>query len=185
MFKALKSVFTHSPKMEYTEETHSPKMEETHYEEDEEKEPVVKLCAYCKNSDHNVRHCDQMNCELLNMTNFCTSNQSNIPKVRKYLNTVDKRVINRYVQSKKLSNYMYQNCYEYFENNCKYGTKLEKYIEVIIGYLCVLPLNPQIKNRRQPAVKKPTIPTVRNNYFPTPGVYLNQDGRISIRIKLI
>jgi hypothetical protein len=178
MFKAFKSVFTHTPKMEY--------VEELHYEEEkeQEKEPVVKMCAYCKNCDHNIRHCDQMNSELQNMINFCSSNQSDVPKVRKYLNTVDKRVIYRYVQSKKLSNFMYQNCPEYYENNCKYGTKLEKYIEVIIGYLCVLPLNPQIKNRRKPVVKKPTNTPAHYDYFPKPGVYLNQDGRISIGIKL-
>ena len=185
MFKALKSIFTRKPKEEVFEEVYMELIQE-----ETPKEPVTKLCSFCKKCDHNIRHCDAMNSQLQQITDYCSSNQTNIPKTRAYLNTIDKRVIYRYVQSNKLYSYMYQNCQEYFNNNCKHGTKLKKYIEVIIGYLCVLPLNPQIKIKRKSTDKKTHITEIEtpihyNFNIPRPGVYLNSDGELSIGLRLL
>lgn len=132
------------------------------------KEYKIKFCSHCKNPSHNISQCIEMNDELKKITDYCSEykNQTNIPNTRMYLKTLDKNVIYRYVNIKKLKNYMYNNCEDYYKNNCIYGNKYENYIEIIIGYLCVLPLNPSIKAKKVIKYKKQTIIEKHDYVFP-------------------
>lgn len=116
------------------------------------KQATEKHCGFCKETGHNIRNCETLHNALDNITDYCSScrNQTNLPKVRMYLSEFDKAVINRYISKYNISNYMYHHCSVYYDNHIRsIKTRFLKNVELIIGYLCVLPLHPEIKIKRQ------------------------------------
>lgn len=89
--------------------------------------------------------------EFKRIEDYCSNvvNQVNLPETRKFLSTIDKDVIRRYIAKHNISNYMYENCSQYYDNNINLRDNKKNNIELIIGYLCVLPLHPEIKIKRQ------------------------------------
>lgn len=110
------------------------------------KEP--KKCAFCKEIGHDIRKCEQVNNKLEEISNYFLiyENQVNIPKAKEFLETFDKLILNIFESKYKIKNYMCNNCSVYYDNNIY--IKKNQIVELLIGYLCVLPLHPEIKIKR-------------------------------------
>jgi len=149
-----------------------------------------KLCGHCLLSGHNKRNCPSLNAELDRHVEYCSTNKTNIESVREYLRSLDKTIVFRYAEVNRIDNYMYYNCSEYYDNVCiNNGNRFYNYVEIIIGYLCILPMNPLIKHIR-PSVKKQKKTVHVNEYrtqssfVPSMGVFLGPNG-INVGIKLL
>lgn len=108
------------------------------------KQKKEKCCSFCGENNHNISKCEKINNELNKITDYCShyENQTNIPKTRDFLEKINNIVINRYVIKHKIKSYMYYKCSQYYDNS------VNNNIDLIIGYLCVLPLHPEIKIQR-------------------------------------
>lgn len=151
--------------------------------EEVQRPPVTRVCSHCHQSDHTIRQCVVMNTALREMVDYCTSNATNIPKVRTYLNTIDAKVVFRYTATHKLRHYLYTYCPQYYDNNCVRGTRLNNNIELIIGYLCVLPLNPQMKVKREKS--KTSTTAQQQDDFLSPHMYIGMNGQVGLGLKLL
>ena len=105
-----------------------------------------KHCSYCRDLSHTIRTCPTMNEELDKITQYC-SNQTNIIDVKQYLKTFEKPIIDRYIKKHNINSSMCNYCSDYYNNVIK--PSKEKNIDLLVGYLCVLPLHPEIKHKRQ------------------------------------
>lgn len=112
----------------------------------EKKTSVVKRCSYCRNETHKINNCQLVNDMMSEITSRVTNNKD-IPSVRDYLRGIDKKIILRYVSKRGLRRYMYQNCSVYYDSHISKSRESE--IELIIGYLCVLPYHPEILIERK------------------------------------
>lgn len=112
--------------------------------------PTIKRCKYCRQIDHNISKCELIEIEISKIPQYCSVNINDIPNVRDYLTQTNKIVLERYVTKSNLLNYMRHNCSVYYDNNI-YNAKNShlKNVELVIGYLCVLPFHPEIKIQRQ------------------------------------
>ncbi len=138
-----------------------------------------KHCSFCKDPSHTITKCDKMNYEIDKITEYCSiiENQINIPETRKYLQSIDSVIINRYVTKNKIKDYMYNNCYQYYNNNIKLTRNTnQKNIELIIGYLCVLPLHPEIRNKKEPKNKKQIVHCHKNHNNNNIGLFVGTQG---------
>ena len=131
-----------------------------------------KCCSYCKDPTHSINKCEKVMIELNNITEYCSEyeNQLNIPKTRKFLSSLDKKIIDRYVKKNNIRTFMSDHCYNYYDNNQNSN------IELIIGYLCVLPLHPEIKNKRIITKKKSESklkPEPNSSHF---GIFVGTQG---------
>ncbi len=136
----------------------------------EQKPPIIikaKCCSYCGENNHTISKCDIMNNKLQNMVNYCSEyeNQINIPKTKLFLEKIDKKVIKRYITQKNIRIYMYHNCSQYYDHS------VNNDIDLIIGFLCILPLHPEIKIPRQISSK-----TTTTKPKPHIGLFLNSSG---------
>jgi hypothetical protein len=147
------------------------------FSKEQENDKKEKCCSYCHENNHNILKCEKMNNELNELTNYCSQyeNQINIPKTKEFLEKLNNAVIKRYVKKHNLKRYMYNNCSQYYDNSVKND------IDIIIGYLCVLPLHPEIKIKRTTYKKekytkvKPNRHRQHNNYgifFGTNGIHI-------------
>jgi hypothetical protein len=122
-------------------------------------------CSFCKCPEHNIAKCPEVLDEMAKIKAYCSeySNQQNIPATAKWLDQFDEKILNRYVVSSNINNYMWSHCTVYYSNNIE-GTKgKKKSIELIIGHDCVLPLHPEIKIQRL-YKKKQLTPVIDCNY---------------------
>jgi hypothetical protein len=122
----------------------------------------IKKCSFCKQTNHNVRNCEQLNEKFEEITNHFKNyeNKTNIPSAKEFLILFDKFILNKYIKKYNINNFMYYNCSIYYDNNINNKNKT---IELIIGYLCVLPLHPEIKIKRVKKEKKQTTIIILNN----------------------
>lgn len=139
-----------------------------------------KHCSYCKDINHTISKCDKMNYELEKITQYCSliENQNNIPETRKYLQSINNTIISRYAVKNKIRRFMYNNCFQYYVNNiepCK--NIFYKNVELIIGYLCVLPLHPEIRIKKvsQPKAPQP-VHCHKNHNNGNFGVFVGTQG---------
>lgn len=110
------------------------------------KEPKIKHCSFCNNTNHIISKCQIVNDAMYDITNKLKNN-NDIVSARKYLQNINKILLKRYISVNSINKYMYRNCSIYYDNNI---SKLkDKDIELIIGYLCVLPFHPEIKIQRE------------------------------------
>lgn len=118
-------------------------------------------CSFCKCPEHNITKCPEVLEEIGKIKAYCSeyANQQNIPGTTKWLEQFDEKILNRYVVSSNINNYMWSHCTVYYSNNIE-GTKGKKrLIELIIGHDCVLPLHPEIKIKREYKKKQPVTNT--------------------------
>ena len=109
-----------------------------------------KKCGYCGQVGHNIKTCVSMNSQMDEITSYFSKheNRMDIDGSKAYLLTIDKKVINRYLEKYKIRDYMYNKCSVYYDSNIK-GTKgSELNMKLMIGYLCVVPLHPEIIIKR-------------------------------------
>lgn len=156
------------PNNEKNEEPNEPS-------KNENKQKKEKCCSYCCENKHNISKCEKMNDELNKITEYCShyENQTNIPKTKEFLKKIDNVVIKRYVKIHKIRNYMYHNCSQYYDNIEKNNNN----IELIIGYLCVLPLHPELKIKRTSTKKvyeQQPIQRKHNNF--NAGLFVGPQG---------
>ncbi len=110
-------------------------------------------CSHCKSIQHNIKTCPQMNESINAIKTYCNNflvNQNNLTvfSVSNYLNTWDENILKRYVNVKQINSFMFTNCVEYYNGNIDGLVGKDRYIQLIIGYECVLPLHPEIRIKR-------------------------------------
>jgi hypothetical protein len=111
-----------------------------------------KRCSYCKGAGHNVKTCVSMNAQMDAITSYFSKykNRMDIDGSKAHLLTIDKKVINRYLEKHNIRNYMYSMCSVYYDNNIRGTKRGDLNVKLMIGYLCVLPLHPEIIIKRVP-----------------------------------
>jgi hypothetical protein len=135
-------------------------------------------CSYCNDTSHKINTC-QLATDILMSITEKLSNNNDIPFARTYLQKIDKKLIKRYVTKHHLDTYMYRNCYNYYYDCI--DTAEDKNIELIIGYLCVLPFHPELKTKNNKTECK-IAPTESSSMYVninTPGVDIGfYNGRL-------
>lgn len=128
-------------------------LEQNEVEEEQYPKLILKkppACSYCQSLEHNIKTCVEMNQQLDSIKTYCIEslNSQNVIKLTTYLNTYNEKVLQRYINIKKIDSYMFNNCVEYYNGNISELKGKDKYIQLIIGYEHILPLHPEIRIKR-------------------------------------
>jgi hypothetical protein len=145
-----------------------------------------KKCSFCRQTGHCIRNCPQINDEFNKITEYFSNyeNKVNVVKAKEYLLEFDPIIISRYIIKNRIELKLEYDCFIYY-NNIKYSNEYtssrDRNIELLIAYLVVLPLHPEMKIRRpnsQPN-KKNTCSNKKNTSF-IPNLNLFNWSRIKI-----
>lgn len=117
--------------------------------------PEDDICTFCKEQMHTLETCPVI---LQHITYQCSLIEDET-LLRQYLALLDSTVLQNYVNSHDLKQKMYMNCSKYYDRYiAPFASKPEEFnIELMVGYMHVLPLYPEISVKRKKLLSMQTM----------------------------